>query len=214
MPVKIFKPNPRSTGALFNFNFGPAKKGGDLKGDLALYVSAVQQASWNDANKTGSFKENAKNPQKTIRVKMSEFEIGNFINSIKRRTEFKGYHSHDGRAGHVQFSFSPSKTDAGDFRGFLFSILRDGKEKFMVPITAGEAENLLVFLDFGLKTLYANRFKTQFSGEGSAAPAQRQQEAAPEPAAEQEGDPFAETPAKPEAAEETAEEQPEANPFG
>ncbi len=85
--------------------------------------------------------------------------------------EFKGYHTHEGRAGHVQFSFTPSlHKETQAFQGFAFSILRDGKEKFFLPLTPGEAENLTVFLDFYLKMLYQNRFRMPFIGE-QAAPA-------------------------------------------
>jgi hypothetical protein len=224
MPLKIFKPNPRNTGSLCTFNFGPAKKGGDTKGEIALYANILQQATWDAGKKSGSFAENAKNPEKQVRVKFSEFEAGNFMNAIKRRVEFKGYHSHDGRVGHIQFAFSPSKDDKGEFRGFLFSVNRDGKEKFVTPITAGEAENLLCFLDFGLKTLYANRFKAQAAYAQNAAASRPTQppKTAAKPA-EQEENPFDSGDSQPptEQTEEpsegpTGEEQPavEENPFG
>lgn len=183
MPLTLFKPNSKNTGSLCKFNFGPAKKGGDTKGELSLYVSIIQQATWNAGTKSGTFKENAKNPDKTISIKMSEFEVGGFINSIKRRVELKGYHTHASKAGQVQFSFTPSINQTTNlFQGFAFSVLRNGKDKFYVPIAAGEAENLTVFLDLGLKNLYTNRFKTQF-GAGQPAiqtPATPEPEQAPE----------------------------------
>lgn len=219
MAVKIFKPNPRGTGAIFNFEFGPAKKTETLNGELALYISSVLQASWDASNRTGSFKENAKNPEKTVSAKFSEFEVGGFINAIKRRVEFKGYHSTDN--GHTTFAFTPSKDEAtGEFKGFLFSIIKDNKQKFFVPITAGEVEVLLAYLDFGLKTLFSNRTKARIARSEKSVeqprPAARKPQQAPqeEPTPQTEEDPFAEEAAPQEPQQEETTPAPDENPFG
>lgn len=192
MSVKIFKGNSRNSGAVATFNFGPSERGGNLNGEISLYISILLQASWNEQTKRPSFKENAKDPSKNLRIKFSEFEVGSLINSFKRRVEFKAYHTHAGRQGQVQISLTPSTKD-NVFQGFILSCLRDGKEKFAITIGAGEAENVASFLDFGLKTLYAYRHRTQFDGfkknEG-------QQNSAAKPATKpaapaEEADPFA-----------------------
>ena len=215
MSITIFKPNPRNTGALVSFKLGPDKRGGDTKGELSFYVSIVQQASWDNANKKGSFRENAKNPDKNINIKFNEFEVGGFINSIRRRTEFKGYHT-SGESTSVQFSFSPHSKD-NQVVGFYFSVLRNGKDKFSVPITFAEAEAIVSWFDFGLKTLFANRFKAETQRFAEGGQAQRQQparkpEPEPEPEAPaQEEDPFVSGPT--ETADEGDSGVPE-NPFG
>jgi len=208
MKLTFFKPNSKNTGALFAFKFGPDGKGQDLKGDLALYVEAILQASWNPTTKSGTFKENAKNPEKRVILKLNEFEIGGLINSIKRGVESKGYHTSPGRAGHVQFSFTPSLKD-GVVAGFFFSILRDGKSRFAVPISAGECETLAALLDVGLKTTFQNRFKAfqAYDKARPAAPAPVEETPAEEPAGE---NPF--EPAPVEAPQE--EDAPTENPFG
>ncbi len=191
MSLPIYKPNAANKGSAFTFNFGPAKKGGDLKGDLALYVSTVLQASWNSTTKQGSFKENAKNQAKTCNIKLSLFEVGGLINSIKRRVEFKGYHTFPGSSSSIQFSFAPAVKEEV-FNGFIFSILRGSdKAVFRIGIAPNEAEVLSNFLDFGLKQHFANKFRTQFSGptQQAQAPAAKPVEAAPE---ETEGNPFGE----------------------
>lgn len=203
MKLTIFKPNSRNTGAMASFKFGPAEKGKDLKSDLALYVEIVLQAKWNDQAKTGSFKENAKNPDKKVIIKLNEFEIGGLINAIKRGVEAKGYHSTS--AGHIQYGFTPSIKD-GVLMGFFFSILRDGKARFPVAISAGECETLLALLDTGLKTTFQNRFKA-FQAY-IAAPAQS---APAEQAAPQEQEGAFEQPSQEAPPEESAADE---NPFG
>jgi hypothetical protein len=212
----IYKPNAANKGSAFTFNFGPAKKGGDLKGDLVLYVSTVLQATWNASTKQGSFKENAKNPAKTCNVKLSLFEVGGLINAIKRRIEFKGYHTFPGGNGSVQFSFTPATKDEV-FQGFRFSILRSSdKAVFAIGIGPHEAEVLNSYLDFGLKTAFQNKFRTQFAGATQqAAPAPK-----PEPAASEdpEGNPFeaegTAAPEEPDAPAASANDEVDANPFG
>lgn len=209
MSLPIYKPNAANKGSAFTFNFGPAKKGGDLKGDLALYVSTVLQASWNAGTKTGSFKENAKNAAKTCNIKLSVFEAGGLINAIKRRVEFKGFHTFPGSIGSIQFSFAPSlKEDV--FNGFVFSILRGtDKAVFRMGIAPNEAEILLYFLDFGVKQHFANRFKAQFGG-SVASPQAGPQTAPRAKETVQEEQPIEDgTPVEP---EETV--SPEENPFG
>ena len=220
MSLKIFKPNPRVTGAIFDFDFGPSRKGETLDGEISLFISSVLQGSWNAAGKTGSFKENAKNPEKTVTAKFTEFEVGAFLNAIKRRVEFKAYHSTD--KGHTTFAFTPSKDEAsGEFRGFLFSIIKDNKQKFFIPITAGEVEALAAYLDWGLKMLFTNRFRAKKARYNSAprqeraeaAPAQREPEAAAEE--QKEPDPFTEEAQLPQEEQEAApESQADENPFG
>lgn len=208
--VKLYKGNSRSTGSVTTFNIGPADKDGDIKGEIAVYISTLLQASWNELTKKPSFKENAKNPAKQLRLKINEFEVGNLVNAIKRRVEFKGYHTHAGRQGQVQFSFTPSVKD-GVFQGFFYSALRDGKEKFSTPITAGEAERLLAFFDFYFKNLDGNRYKARIANIGTRtqpSPEPELQQAASEPPAE---DPFVEPPVAP---EETATPEADENPFG
>lgn len=210
MSQTIYKPNKGNTGALVSFNLGPDKKGGDIKGELAVYINIVKQASWD--GKKGSFKENAKNPEKNINLKINEFEVGGFLNAIRRRVEFKGFHT-SGESTSVQFSFTPQDKD-GKVVGFYLSVLRNGKDKFSVPITIAECEVLASWFDFGLKTLFSNRFRAdvnRFAGYQEQRPQQQAVEPEPEPEVEQPApqDDFSVGPTS----EETSEDSTE-NPFG
>ena len=71
MNFTIYKPNPKSTGAAFSFQLTK-----DNKNKAILYVSMIQQYSWNDKSKNGSFKENAKNPEKSATMKLAANEAG------------------------------------------------------------------------------------------------------------------------------------------
>ncbi len=223
MSVTIYKPNAANKGSLFSFNFGPAKKGGDGKGDLALYISTVLQATWDAQRKTGSFKENSKDPKKTCNIKLTEFEVGGLMNSIQRRVEFKGYHTFPGSNSSTQFSFTPNEKE-GVFNGFVFSILRGSdKAVFRIGIGPHECVTLYSFLDFGLKTLFSNRFRLQKFGGGATQEQAKPQVAKPAATApvEDEGNPFGEEDAAPVVAAEEAttaapvkEEDANENPFG
>ena len=178
MSLQIFKPNASNTGSAFTFNFGPDKKGGDTKGDICLFASGVIQSGWDANTKRGSFKGNAKNPDKTVNIKFNEFEIGGFIDAFKRQVEFKGYHT--SANGTAAFTFGPFIKD-DKLLGFSLSILRNNKDKFRVGLTMGECEALMSFLDFGLKTLWSNRFRAAAArysapAEEVPAPQQRQQQ--------------------------------------
>ena len=54
----------------------PPKKG------LPFYVNAIQQHSWNDKTKTGSFVQNREDPDKNISFKLNEFELGEMLSAI------------------------------------------------------------------------------------------------------------------------------------
>ncbi len=168
--ITFFKPNPRNAGFLFSFNFGPAKSGGSLKGELALYVSSVAQASWNAQAKTGSFSANARNPQKSINVKLNEFEAGSIINAFRTLGDWKGFHAFPGSPDKVQLSVSPSIKE-NVIQGYFFSVTRNSTDKFTLALTLGECETLAMYLDFGLKTLFSNRFRAQVEYQNNQAQA-------------------------------------------
>ena len=58
MKHTLYKPNSKNTGAAFSFDSVK-----DRDGRNVLFVSMIQQYSWDDNKKNGSIKENAKNPE-------------------------------------------------------------------------------------------------------------------------------------------------------
>lgn len=149
MKFSLYKPNSKVTGCAFQFKIGQSK--GDEK---TLYVSAIQQSSWNENTKTGSFSDNAKNPEKNINIKLNENEIGGLIYAIRIYTEFSAFHTFD--ENKTQISFKPYTKQNGT-KAFSFSISRNGNQKFGIGIELGEAEALSEFLKFTLIQIYSNR---------------------------------------------------------
>ena len=100
MNFSLYKPNSKVTGCAFQFKLGESKNG-----EKVVYVSAIQQASWNENTKTGSFSENAKNPEKNLNIKLNVNEIGGFLYSIRQYKDFSAFHTYE--ENKTQISFKP-----------------------------------------------------------------------------------------------------------
>ena len=81
MIVQYYKPNSKNTGCAFSFDIGANNK----NQEPCVYVRAIKQHSWNDKTRTGSFSENAKDPDKSISIKLNEIEVGGFIHATLTR---------------------------------------------------------------------------------------------------------------------------------
>jgi hypothetical protein len=149
MNYSLYKPNSKATGCAFQFKIGQGKTN-----EKVLYVSAIQQASWNENTKTGSFSENAKNPEKNINFKLTENEIGGMIYAIRNYSDFSAFHTFD--ENKTQITFKPY-TKQNDTKAFSFSVSRNGNQKFGIGIELSEAETLSEFLKFTLNQIYSNR---------------------------------------------------------
>lgn len=153
MKFSLYKPNSKVTGCAFQFKIGQGK--GDEK---TLYISAIQQACWNENTKTGSFSDNAKNPEKNINIKLNEIEIGGLIYAIRQYKEFSAFHTYE--ENKTQISFKPYKKQNGA-DAFSFSVSRNGNQKFGIGVELGEAETLCEFLRFALNNIFSSRKLTE-----------------------------------------------------
>ncbi len=151
MIVQIYKPNPRNTGCAFSFDIGATGR----SGEPCVYVRAVRQFSWDNQKKTGSFSQNAKNPENSISIKLNEVEIGGFINAVENYKDFSAYHSYE--ENKTQISFKPWLRE-GRENAFSFGIVRNSTNKFGIGVEMSESYCLLEFLKFALQELYAFRF--------------------------------------------------------
>ena len=86
MSLTLYKPNSKNSGCAFSFRIGVNKKY-----ELTLYVSAIQQFSWDAGKRSGSFSGNRDNPDKNINIKFNEFEIRHQLNLLHgiSRLKFK-----------------------------------------------------------------------------------------------------------------------------
>ena len=152
MIVQYYKPNSKNTGCAFSFDIGSNIK----NGEPCVYVRAVKQHSWNQSKRTGSFSANAKDPDKSVSIKLNEVEVGGFIYAIEKYTDFSAFHSFEDNK--TQISFKPyKKKDGSD--AFSFGVTRNSVNKFGIGVEMSEAYVLREFLTFYLQELYINRLQ-------------------------------------------------------
>jgi len=148
--IGIYRPNSKNSGCACSFYFG---------NDGNVYINAIQQYSWDNNKKIGSFSENSKNSDKSISVKLSIFECGGLIHAIDSYEEYSMFHSY--KDDKTQISFKPwVKNDPKNTKAFGLSIVRNSSDKFRIPIEYSDAVVIKQFLIFCLnKTFLANEKK-------------------------------------------------------
>jgi|TARA_R100000152_G_C6780841_1_gene214148 hypothetical protein len=150
MIVQYYKPNSKNTGCAFSFDIGANNK----NQEPCVYVRAIKQHSWNSKTRTGSFSENAKNPEKSISIKLNEIEVGGLIFAIEKYDQFSAFHSYEDNK--TSISFKPyKKKDGAD--AFSFGVTRNSANKFGIGVEVSEAYGLREFLKFYLQELYIYR---------------------------------------------------------
>lgn len=151
--------------------------GGSKSGAPALYISVIQQASWNDQTKTGSFGANAKDPNKSGNFKMNANEAGEMISSIKTRVPVAFFHKFDQDTTSIKFTpwdkDRKIKTQNGEethkSAAFGLSISKNSSQHFKVALEAGETEVLACLLtEFINQSLYyeASKFTNNVDSSG------------------------------------------------
>ena len=134
--ISIYKPNKKNEGCACSFYMGR---------DGNIYMNSIQQFSWNEEKRTGSFSENAKNKDKSISVKINEFEAGGIISAIDHFGEFSAFHSYEDNKTQISFK-AWEKNDDKKTKAFGLSITRNTTDKFKLPIEQGEAQVIKYFL--------------------------------------------------------------------
>ena len=156
MSLAFYKPNSKNTGCAFNFRTGVNKKM-----EPALYVSAIQQFSWDDSRKTGNFSGNRESEEKNISVKFNEFEVGGMLCAFKNRIEYSAFHSFEQNKTSIKFTPWDKQVKVQDktikVPAFGIVFTRNGNQTFRIPLEPGEVESLAEFLKFFLGELYSHR---------------------------------------------------------
>ena len=147
MYLAFYKPNSKNTGCAFSFQLSN-------KGQPTVYVNGIQQFSWNEQTKNGSFSGNRENPEKTIAIKINENEIGGLIHAIRTYNEWKAFHSFE--ENKTQISWTRYKKKDG-VDAFSFSVSRNGNQKFGMGVELAEAETLRVFLEICLVKIFESK---------------------------------------------------------
>ena len=160
--ISLYKPNSSNNGCAFNFKSGIDQK----SKEPVLYISAIQQHSWNAEKKIGSFSGNKNDPEKNINIKLSEFECGEILSSFKYRTEYSTFHAFGDNKTSIKFvPWDKKKKAYGSdeeqlVRAFGVNVSRNGNT-FKIPLEAGEVEALIIFLEELLRKLYNKRLSNQ-----------------------------------------------------
>jgi hypothetical protein len=148
--MKLYKPNSSNTGSAFGFQLGTGSK----NKEPSVFMTAIQQFAWNEKTKNGSFTENAKNPEKSISLKLNEIELGGFIYAIEQYTEFSAFHTYEDNK--TTISFKPYTKKDGK-KAFSFTITRNSANKFGMGVEMSEAYALRQFFKFALNEIYKER---------------------------------------------------------
>jgi hypothetical protein len=188
MSIALYKPNSKNTGTAVNLRIGSGKYNVP-----ALYIGAIQQHSWDDSRKLGSFSENAKNPDKTINIKLNEFECGEILNSIKDRVEYSTFHKFDDNQTVIKFTpwdkqrkiskYNPkSKTfdeTSVTVSAFGLTITRNGNQSFKISIEPGEVRVIEEFLKNYLIDFFKSKAENLDKNKSSATPTENLSEDPP-----------------------------------
>ena len=171
MSLQIYNPNPKNAGCACSFRFGV-----DMKSkDPVVYVNAIQQHSWDNNKKIGSFSENRNNPDKNLTIKLNEVECGEFISAFENRLDYSSYHDFDDNKTSIKISpwdkkrkvsFKNPKTQKYEDKfvtvpAFGLSLIRNGNQVYKIPLDPGEVTMLKVFLTLSLTKLYEARLRKQ-----------------------------------------------------
>jgi len=154
--IQLYKPNSKNLGCAFSFNLGTT--GRDK--EPCVYMNAIMQHSWNDKTKNGSFSENVKNPDKTIIVKLNEFELGGFINAIENYGEYNAFHSFEENKTSIQFK---PYTKANGAKAFSLTVTKNSALKFGIGLEIGEAYAIREFFKMVLAKTFQFRISNAFN---------------------------------------------------
>jgi hypothetical protein len=158
MRYEIYKPNPKNTGCAASFAASE-----DEDGKMILFLNVIQQASWNDSTKTGSFSANKNDPTKSASVMFNATECGTILYAFDKRVPRQFYHKT--QKGTKAVTISPwDKTMKVRVKGneiespshaFGLSVVVDGANSFSLPLEPGEIENVKALLTSALLKAYS-----------------------------------------------------------
>ena len=150
MNVAIYKPNSKNNGCAFSFRVSTQGK------SPVFYVNAIQQYSWDDNKKTGSFIKNKDADDKNVSFKLNDFELGEILSSIKSRVPWNGYHKFNDNTTMIRFApwDKPRKIKGKDGAeqsftspAFGFSVTRNGNQNYRIALEPGETEVLRLLIE-------------------------------------------------------------------
>ena len=153
MSLTLYKPNSKNSGCAFSFRLGINKNK-----EPTIYVSAIQQFSWDSSRKTGNFSGNREDPDKNINVKFNEFEIGGILSAFKHRHEYSTFHAFDDNKTSIKLTpWDKPNKDGGKLPAFGIVLSRNGNQVFRLPLEPGEVEAIAHFFKSFFSELFSHR---------------------------------------------------------
>lgn len=140
MHIAIYKPNSKNTGCACSFSYNE---------EGTVWLNMIQQFSWDEKSGNGSFSQNAKNKDKSIRLKFNEFECGTLIRAIDTWTEASFYHSFEDTK--TQIALTTWERGEKKQKAFGLSVTRNSADKFKLPIEYGEAIVIRTLLESAIR---------------------------------------------------------------
>ena len=92
----LYHPNKSSKGFAISFK--------SVLEDKAIYIEVIRQSGWNDQEKIGSFKGSRENPEGRANVKLSNIEVGAFLDCLDKSRPFSTFHDHDKKPKKINFN--------------------------------------------------------------------------------------------------------------
>lgn len=144
MNYPIYKGNKKNTGNCASFQLSNDKK--------SFWIKAVNQFSW-DENKPGqnkaSFKENVKNPEKAIAIKMNVTELGGIIFALRNWEVWDTVHKYEKDGKNIQTSIKIGVWNRPDNpKGDAMSLsIVQGERRFGVALEKGEIEVVKLMME-------------------------------------------------------------------
>lgn len=148
--MQLYKASKSNRGCACSMSFN-SKEG-------SLFIQLIKQVSYNEERHIGSFAGGEK-----IVIKSTIFEIGSFLDVLRRNVEYSTVHK--SKDATTQIWFAPYFVGEGDQktqRGYGLRVTKkttDNKEvKFLMPFNFGEAEVLKSYLDFVLRHIFSAEY--------------------------------------------------------
>lgn len=116
--IDFYKPQKNGNGTCATFEANSTSGDAKKKG---FYINILKQHSWDDASKTGSFKENVNNPEKHKKVKLTDLELCNILYVLESNGNKKFSTVHKNGQKVTPIFFEPYLKDS-EFVGHILKI--------------------------------------------------------------------------------------------
>ncbi len=150
MKYSLYKGNAKKTGNAFSFSLSKDKK--------AFCINAVNQFSYNEnspSTNKASFKGNAKNPEKSISIKINATELGGMVAALKSFGAWDTVHTYqkDGNKVTTSIKLGVWKRENNPKGDAMSLSINSGPKKFGIALEKGEIEVIRVLMEASIVEL-------------------------------------------------------------